>query len=67
MARNKNKKAKRKGPKRAIKKRVSKSITSNFKKISTGIGVLAFLSNITGSDMAASAGQPIAARAQDDG
>ena len=67
MARNKNKKAKRKGPKRAIKKRVSKSITSNFKKISTGIGVLAFLSNITGSDMAASTGQPIAARAQNFG
>ena len=52
---------------RAIKKRASKSITSNWKKISTGIGALAFLSNITGSDMAASSGQPIAARAQNFG
>jgi len=52
---------------RAIKKRASKSIASNWKKISTGIGALAFLSNITGSDMAASAGQPIAARAQNFG
>jgi len=49
---------------RAIKKRASKTITSNWKKISTGIGALAFLSNITGSDMAKSTGQPIAARAQ---
>jgi len=65
MARKKKGKATtRRSRKRAIKKRVGKSITSNFKKISTGIGVLAFLSNITGSDMAASTGQPIAARAQ---
>ena len=67
MARKKNKKAKRKSPNRAIKKRASRSITSNWKKISTGIGALAFLSNITGSDMAASSGQPIAARAQNFG
>jgi len=52
---------------RAIKKRASKSITSNWKKISTGIGALAFLSNVTGSDMALSTGQPIAARAQNFG
>ena len=63
----KNKTTRRRSPRRAIKKRVGKSITSNFKKISTGIGVLAFLSNITGSDMAASSGQPIAARAQNFG
>ena len=49
---------------RSPKKRVSKSIQSNWKKISTGAGALAFLSQVTGSDMAASAGQPIATRAQ---
>jgi len=49
---------------RNVKKRVGKSIQSNWKKISTGAGVLAALSNITGADMAASAGQPIASRAQ---
>ena len=46
------------------KKRVSKSIGSQWGKISKGAGVLAFLSNVTGQDMKASAGQPIAARAQ---
>ena len=49
---------------RINKKRVGKSIKSNWRKISTGAGVLAVLSNITGHDMAASAGQPIACRAQ---
>jgi len=49
---------------RNVKKRVGKSIQSNWKKISTGAGALAFLSQVTGSDMAASAGQPIATRAQ---
>ena len=49
---------------RSKKKRVGKSIQSNWKKISTGAGALAFLSQVTGSDMAASAGQPIATRAQ---
>ena len=49
---------------RSPKKRVGKSIQSNWKKISTGAGALAFLSQVTGSDMAASAGQPIATRAQ---
>ena len=70
MARKRRRRAttRRRSPRRrAIKKRASKSITSNWKKISTGIGALAFLSNITGSDMAASAGQPIAARAQNFG
>jgi len=51
----------RRGTKR---KRVGKSIQSNWKKISTGAGALAFLSQVTGSDMAASAGQPIGTRAQ---
>jgi len=46
------------------RKKVSKSIGSQWGKISKGAGVLAFLSNVTGSDMAASAGQPIGARAQ---
>ena len=49
---------------RSPKKRVSKSIQSNWKKISTGAGALAFLSQVTGHDMASSAGQPIATRAQ---
>ena len=49
---------------RNVKKRVGKSIQSNWKKISTGAGALAFLSQVTGSDMSASAGQPIATRAQ---
>ena len=49
---------------RNVKKRVAKSIGSQWGKISKGAGVLAFLSNVTGSDMAASAGQPIGARAQ---
>ena len=44
------------------RKKVSKSIGSQWGKISKGAGVLAFLSNVTGSDMSASAGQPIAAR-----
>ena len=46
------------------RKKVKKSIQSNWRKISTGAGVLAALSQITGADMAASAGQPIATRAQ---
>ena len=45
------------------RKKVSKSIGSQWGKISKGAGVLAFLSNVTGSDMAASTGQPIGARA----
>jgi len=49
---------------RNVKKRVGKSIGSQWGKISKGAGVLAFLSNVTGSDMAASTGQPIGARAQ---
>ncbi len=46
------------------RKKVSKSIGSQWGKISKGAGVLAFLSNVTGSDMSASAGQPIGSRAQ---
>ena len=49
------------------RKKVSKSIGSQWGKISKGAGVLAFLSNVTGSDMAASAGQPIGGRAQNFG
>ena len=52
---------------RINKKRVGKSIKSNWRKISTGAGVLAALSNITGADMAASVGQPIGARAMNFG
>ena len=46
------------------KKRVSKTIKSQWGKISAGAGALAAVSNITSQDMAASTGQPIAARAQ---
>ena len=49
------------------RKKVSRSIGSQWGKISKGAGVLAFLSNVTGSDMAASAGQPIGARAMNFG
>jgi len=49
---------------RNVKKRVGKSIQSNWKKFSTAAGVLGFVSNVTGQDMAASAGQPIATKAQ---
>ena len=46
------------------RKKVKKSIGSQWGKISKGAGVLAALSQITGTDMSASAGQPIGARAQ---
>ena len=46
------------------RKKVSKSIGSQWGKISKGAGVLAALSQITGSDMSASAGQPIGSIAQ---
>ena len=49
------------------RKKATKSIGSQWGKISKGAGVLAFLSNVTGSDMSASAGQPIGARAQNFG
>ena len=61
------KRAKRRTVKRRrrnAKKRVGKSIKSQWGKISKGAGVLAALSQITGSDMSASAGQPIGSRAQ---
>jgi len=45
------------------KKKVSR-IKSQWSKISAGAGALAALSNITSQDMAASTGQPIAARAK---
>ena len=50
--------------KRNAKKRIGRTVQSQWGKISKGAGVLAFLSNVTGSDMAASTGQPIGARAQ---
>jgi len=68
LARRRNRRAKTRTVtrrrRRSPKKRVSKSIQSNWKKISTGAGALAFLSQVTGHDMASSAGQPIATRAQ---
>jgi len=54
----------RRSRRRNVKKRVGKSIQSQWGKISKGAGVLAALSQITGSDMSASAGQPIGSRAQ---
>ena len=49
---------------RNAKKRVARTVQSQWGKISKGAGVLAALSQITGTDMSASAGQPIGARAQ---
>ncbi len=49
---------------RNAKKRIGRTVQSQWGKISKGAGVLAFLSNVTGSDMSASAGQPIGSRAQ---
>ena len=49
---------------RNAKKRIGRSVSSQWGKISKGAGVLAALSQITGSDMSASAGQPIGSRAQ---
>ena len=58
----------RRTARRAYRKVKGKSrIKSQWKKISTGAGALAFLSQVTGSDMSASAGQPIGARAQNFG
>lgn len=50
--------------KRNAKKRVARTVQSQWGKISKGAGVLAALSQITGTDMSASAGQPIGSRAQ---
>ena len=49
---------------RNAKKRIGRSVSSQWGKISKGAGVLAALSQITGTDMSASAGQPIGSRAQ---
>ena len=49
---------------RAIKKRASRSITSNWKKISTAAGVLAGVQQLTNKDMTHTAGMPIATKAQ---
>ena len=49
---------------RNAKKRIGRTVQSQWGKISKGAGVLAALSQITGSDMSASAGQPIGSRAQ---
>jgi len=49
------------------RKKVKKSIGSQWGKISKGAGALAFLSQVTGHDMAASTGQPIGARAMNFG
>ena len=52
---------------RNAKKRIGRTVTSQWGKISKGAGVLAALSQITSVDMSASAGQPIGARAQNFG
>ena len=49
---------------RNTKKRIGRTVQSQWGKISKGAGVLAALSQITGTDMSASAGQPIGSRAQ---
>ena len=56
----KNKKRRKSNP----KKKVSRSIKSQWSKISSGAGILAGLENITGADMAQSTGQPIGNRAK---
>ena len=63
MARRK-KRATTKRRRRNAKKRVGRTVQSQWGKISKGAGVLAALSQITGTDMTASAGQPIGSRAQ---
>jgi hypothetical protein len=61
----KTKRKTRKSPKRRNPPKKKKNhIQSQWGKISKGAGVLAALSQITGSDMSASAGQPIGSRAQ---
>ena len=61
----KSKKAKNKRRRKSNpKKKVSRSIKSQWSKISSGAGILAGLENITGADMAASTGQPIGNRAK---
>ena len=64
MANKRKKKAKTKRRRRNAKKRIGKTVKSQWGKISKGAGVLAALSQITGTDMSASAGQPIGSRAQ---
>ena len=61
-ARKRKTKAKRKR-KTKPRKKVSR-VQSNWKKISTGAGALSALSLITGTDMAASTGQPVGVRAK---
>ena len=56
----KNKKRRKSNP----KKKVSRTIKSQWSKISSGAGILAGLENITGADMAQSTGQPIGNRAK---
>ena len=56
----KNKRRRKSNP----KKKVSRSIKSQWSKISSGAGILAGLANITGADMAQSTGQPIGNRAK---
>ena len=61
----KSKKAKNKRKRKSNpKKKVSRSIKSQWSKISSGAGILAGLENITGADMAQSTGQPIGNRAK---
>ena len=52
---------------RNAKKRVARTVQSQWGKITKGISLLAFLSNVTSADMAASTGQPIGVRAQNFG
>ena len=67
MARKRRRRAptrRRRTSRRAIKKRASRSITSNWKKISTAAGVLAGVQQLTNKDMTHTAGMPIATKAQ---
>jgi len=64
LARRKKRATTKRRTRRNAKKRVGRSVSSQWGKISKGAGVLAALSQITGTDMSASAGQPIGSRAQ---
>jgi hypothetical protein len=64
LARRKKRATTKRRRRRNAKKRIGRTVQSQWGKISKGAGVLAALSQITGTDMSASAGQPIGSRAQ---
>ena len=65
--RKRKRKTKTKRKRTSKPKKKTSRVQSQWKKISTGAGALAFLSQVTGSDMSASTGQPIGERAKNFG